>query len=464
MPLLNSMGALRNMTLYVTTTPMESDQWIAEFAGTSGDPQRFYCMPNSSGDVYITDGYLGVFKLASNGTKTYAKFFTLLDSTSLNCQPYVDSSGNLYVGGQWDTGRTSPVWSGSIPILIKYDSSGTILWQQGLSTTPALYSMSVLSIRTTSSGDLFVLTGYDQGTAPTPGTPGPNAVYVVFKIDPSTGAIINQRKVLKQATTATTELIIDSINSNVIVAGTDFSSPQAILIGYYDFTNTDSASVMLTQYSTSDLYSLNFGAGRTSNMATDGTYVYMIGNREISGITRTVYMKINKTTGAVSYSNALVINTASIALFGITMDNSGYIYVSGYSGGPFSGRVSITKIRCSDGAVVWSKMMGNDPYSENIGPVVWLDGYLYYCASQTSAGAGPPIHQACIKLKDDGSLPNGTYGTYWTFTSTTPTLVSYMPQTTGTTTGTNLNTTYSVYTPAGTTSNDSSGVTTYYIP
>lgn len=465
MPLINSMGMLRDMTATTSVTYLVKDQWISQFVDPTSSPEfRNFCVPADSGNVYMVDGdTLGLVKLNSNGTKVYSYTLSVPSpqSTTYECYPHIDASENIYVGGQWDTQRTFPTWAGNIPILIKYDSSGNILWQTGLDVAPVLFGSAVLDIETTSAGDLFVLTGMPNGYEPKPGSYGPDAAYVLFKLDPTTGAIINQRKVLKQATTSTTEMIVDTVNSKLILAGTDYST-LSLLIGYYDFTNTDTASTILYQKGTTEETEIYFSGQSNNNLVTDGTYVYAIAYRHISGITRSVYMKINKTTGAVSYSNAIVVGGNSLTLTGISIDTSGHIYISAGSAGPFSGRAVIAKLNTSDGTVVWAKTLGGDPYGESIGAPTWKAGYVYFNASVTSATS--VFHNACIKLYDDGSLPNGTYGTWWTFASTSPTLVSYMPTTTGTTTGTNSTTTYGTYAPSTTSAVDTDGVTVYYIP
>lgn len=443
MPLLNSMGIFRNMTAGVKVTHAVGDQWIAEFS--TFDDRKNLLGVGTTGDVYAIDyASYGIFKITAAGTKVYS-FYTSNRFSSGGRFVCMDSSDNVYVGGNDSTG-----WS----VIIKYNSSGTILWQKYYKNGT---SNEILSMVIAPTGDLFAITGNQSGNNPSFGS-GP---YIVLRIDNTTGAVINQRKVLKYATSAPSDLTIDNINNQLIITGTDYSGTNSSIInGYYNFTNTDTASSMTIQSSSTDSYNTFFGGQLVNNCVTDGSFIYMMGWRTISGITTSVVMKIDKVTGSVDYSNAIIISGNTTTITGITMDNSGYIYVNGYWAGP-SGYTYVAKIEASTGNVVWCKTIGSSITTEGIGNIVWNNGFLYFVATYYTY---PNNHVAIIKINSDGSLPDGTYGTYWSFTDVTPSLTAYIPETTGTTTGSNSTTSIASSTSSFTKTTDSTTISTTYIP
>lgn len=435
MPLLNTTGALKQQR-GTSVIPLPDNQWISQLNGVSFSIGEVAV--DSYGYTYVmTPGTQGITKVDPNGA-----LVSTFNTSSVNTYTivYVDTFGNMYASGNITS-------SGSKANIIKYDSAGNILWQKFFNL-----ALNVNAIQVSSSNDLFVLVSSGGGTG----------TYIVFKLDPSTGAIVNQRKLLKQATSGPSDLLIDNSNGNLIVAGTDYQTRSEILIGTYNFTNTDTASNMLYQSSTVDSYETFAGGANNQSIVTDGTYIYQVAYRVISGVTRSVFMKIDRSTGAVSYSNSIVISGNSLQLGGITIDNNGYIYVVGnYSVG--TGQTIITKINSSTGTIVWAKRFGNGTTSTNniiTGPT-WSRGSIYFTAQVTIYSPSIADYWAIIKLKDDGSVANGTYGGHWIITTPTTSLVSYMPQATGTTTGANSTTVNTVTTSALTKTTSSITSTTY---
>lgn len=99
---------------------------------------------DSSGNLYMCGRSNGgtkagwFAKFNTSGTKTLAIDFTVsnVDNLVANCIE-VDSSGNIYVGGYFN--QVSPGVTEDRAFLIKFDSSGAILWQRIFYTPSANY-------------------------------------------------------------------------------------------------------------------------------------------------------------------------------------------------------------------------------------------------------------------------------------------------------------------------------------
>jgi len=432
MPLMNSTGAFKQQKNFVTTVPIIGQQWIAQF--TTSATTVVYCQPVASGDTYILWDNK-VIKLNSDGNKTFANQYSVYVSPFCSCY---DSSNNLFVGGQIDG------WAG----VIKYDSSGNIVWQKQFGSV-----YSVISVQPGSSGDVLVMTG---DISPVNGFFGP---YVMWRIN-SSGTVINQRKLLKTSTTSLTSMYVDTTNSKLYVTGTDFTTPSRgqIITGTYGLTNNDAASQMVIQSSATDNYLTAATPYIEQTIVSDSTYLYQIGYRVISGTTRSVYMKINSSTGAISYSNSIVIGGVSCTINGITSDNANYIFVYGNISSSDTGNGFVSKIRMSDGVIIWTKRLGGG--NQYIWNMQYNGGFLYITTENVTGG----YKGACIKLNSDGSLPDGTYATSWVFATVSATTTSYNAGSTGTTTGSSSTTAYSSAAAANSVTTASVTVTTTNIP
>lgn len=432
MPLMNSTGAFKQQKNFVTTVPIIGQQWIAQY--TTSATNVIYNQPVASGDTYILWDN-NVIKLNSDGNKTFANQYSVYVNAFCSCY---DSSNNLFVGGQID---------GSAGV-IKYDSSGNIVWQKQFGTV-----YSVISVQAGASGDVFVLTG---DISPVNGFFGP---YVMWRIN-SSGTVINQRKLLKPTTTSVTNMYVDSTNSKLYVTGTDFTTPSRgqIITGTYGLTNNDTASQMVIQYSGTDSYLTAATSYIAQTIVSDSTYLYQVGYRVISGTTHSVYMKINSSTGAVSYSNSIVIGGVSCTINGITSDNANYIFVYGNISSSDTGSGFVSKIRMSDGVIIWTKKLGSG--NQYIWNMQYSGGFLYITTERVTGG----YRGAVIKLNSDGGLPDGTYGSNWVFATVAATATAYNPFYATTTTGSTSTTAYSSAAAANSVTTASITVTTTNIP
>jgi hypothetical protein len=199
--------------------------------------------------------------------------------------------------------------------------------------------------------------------------------------------------------------------------------------------------VILTQTTSTDSY-------RAGPIVSDGTYYYQIGTRVVSGILRSVFMRIDKTTGAISYSRELTANGKNPTLQGIAIDGSGYVYLTGFTAGS-GGYFYVGKFEANTGNNVWGKTISNPTYSiVSTNSLAWSNGYLYYGTRLTvNPGGVATYYYSYWKLRDNGSLPNGTWQTYFIVAATTTTSTAVNSSSTGTITDSPSTTTYANTTP-----------------
>jgi len=147
-------------------------QWTKQL-GTSSSEEGYGVTTDSSGNIYVTGYTLGdldgntnsgsrdiiLVKYTSSGTKQWTK---QLGSSSYD-EGYsvtTDSSDNIYVTGYTGGGLDGNTNLGSNDIiLVKYNSSGTKQWTKQLGTSSGDYGNNVT---TDSSGNIYV-TGYTGG-------------------------------------------------------------------------------------------------------------------------------------------------------------------------------------------------------------------------------------------------------------------------------------------------------------
>jgi hypothetical protein len=115
-----------------------------------------------------------------------------------------DNLGNVYV-----VGTTTSLGVGSQIVLLKYDSSGNLLFQRTVGGTQNSYGTGV---GVDSGGDVYV-TGYTYSLGPTPGI----SAVILLKYDPS-GNILFQTTWGGKQNDAATAIAID-IDGNVYVTG-----------------------------------------------------------------------------------------------------------------------------------------------------------------------------------------------------------------------------------------------------
>jgi hypothetical protein len=394
-----------------TTISIVASQFITSFINSDGD--RYLIPSTVSNNYYLpTNGTSSISKLNILGAVQYQYAASDGTSTAFN----VDGSENVYVGGY-------SVYSNTVQF-IKYNSNGTILWQAGFNSQAGYTVGSVVSIKTDSSNNVYVL--YN----------GSKCFLAKYN---SSGTLLSSKQLIYTGGTLTA-LCINESSNKFIVAST---YNNQIYNCVYALDTISDGILLYQQPNSSYQYSSDSGP---SNMVTNstGSILYQISNKFTisTGVTTSVITSINTSNGTMNYSKYITVNGYNIGLSGVAIDTGGYIYIIGYAADT-SGFVFIGKFVASTGAFVWGKTISNNSYFHNSGSIYWFNGYIYigYIFS------GGTSYNAHAKIKDDGSLVNGIYGIY-TFTSVTATLTDFNSVTVGNTSYSSVAVSLATTTPA----------------
>ena len=183
-------------------------------------PVEYEVVLDSSGNVYVSGSveenypvkdYLDLFllKLNSSGVLQWSRFLRTSNDNQTAYKLDVDSSDNIYVAG---LGRP-----GTIGIIAKYSSSGTLVWQKGISNLFGIYGLIV-------RGSNFYVTGETSG-------PSSRKVFVA-KLDLD-GSIVWQKSIGDIDTDSEwgTDIAVDS-QGNVFISGFDIGSDKTIFLKF----------------------------------------------------------------------------------------------------------------------------------------------------------------------------------------------------------------------------------------
>jgi hypothetical protein len=333
-------------------------QWTKQL-GTSSNEWGNGVTTDSSGNIYVT-GYTGggldgntnsgkedifLIKYNSSGTKQWTQQLgtTLWDDGR---GVTTDSSGNIFVTGKTEGGldgnTSGDVFPGSGDIfLVKYDSSGTKQWTQQLGTTSSDYGFGVT---TDSSGNIYV-TGFTYGDLDGNTSSGSGDIFLV-KYDSS-----GTKQWTKQLGTSSLDVGIDvTIDSSGNIYVTGFTGG-----GLDGNTSSGKEDIILVKYNSS------------------GTKQW---TKQLG-------------TSSLDEGND------------ITIDSSGNIYVTGYTGGGLDGNTSSGKNDIflikynSSGTKQWTKQLGTSTFEEGSGVTTDPSGNIYVTGGtlggldgNTSSGSG----------------------------------------------------------------------------
>ena len=399
-------------TLTSTTTIIPVAYWIATLGG-SGEDQGYDIAVDSGGNVYITGltdsqgagSYdMMVAKYDTSGTIQWQRRLGGAGS-DVGRGIAVDSSGNVYVGGY-----TASQGAGSFDFLItKYDTSGTIQWQRSLGGGSTDYGY---GIAVDSSGNVYV-----AGQTASQGA-GSND-FLITKYNTS-GTIQWQRSLGGAGSEIGYGIAVDS-SGNVYITGLTASQ------------GAGSVDVLIAKYDTSGTIQWQRSLGGTSSEEGNGIAVDSSGNVYITGYTnsqgagdRDVLITKYNTSGTIQWQRSLGGASFDVGV-SIAVDIGGNVYVTGYEGSQSAGLgdVLIAKYNTS-GTIQWQRSLGGSSNDRGYGIAVDGSGNVYVTGYTSSQGAGS-LDILIAKLPANGGL-TGTYGslTYaaTTLTSATTTLTS----------------------------------------
>lgn len=296
---------------------------------------------DTSNNVYVggfsyAGGY-GVFQLSkynSSGTLQWQK--RLGPASSLEASGYsiaLDSSGNIYIGGRYYAGGNYDF------LLAKYNSSGVVQWQQEYQSSSG-YDEYCTGIAVDSSGNVF-MTGYTNASA--------SWDMLLIKYNTS-GTLLWQRKIGNGASDIANAVAVDSSGSAYICGYSNDTGANGIQVIKYDSSGTLQWQRVLTDgqaqgngifvdssnniyacgtsryFGSDDMYVVKYNTsgtiqwqrriGNNTNseqgrgVTVDATgNVYIVGAAQVSGVWNLMYAKIpangsktgTYTVGGVSY-------------------------------------------------------------------------------------------------------------------------------------------------------------------
>jgi len=324
--------------------------WTSQI-GTSSDDKANGVAVDTSGNVYVT-GYTGsgldgntsaggtdivLIKYDTSGNKIWTKQIGTSSDDKANGVA-VDTSGNVYVTGCTGSGLDGNTSAGEDDIfLIKYDTSGNKIWTRQIGTSVNDYAYAVA---VDTSGNVYV-------TGCTPGGLDGNtfagaADIVLIKYDTS-GAKIWTRQIGTNSNDGAYGVAVDT-SGNVYVTGyTGGGLDGNTSAGYYD--------IFLIKYDSNGEKIWTRQIGTNSNDGAYGVAVDASGNVYVTGYT---YGGLDGNTSAGYYdiflikydSNGVRIWTRQIGTssyddaYAVAVDTSGNVYVTGVTGGGLDGNTS----------------------------------------------------------------------------------------------------------------------------
>ena len=286
-----------------------------------------------------------------------------------------DSSGNIYIVGTTNLGS-----GGNDTFIMKFDSSGAIVWQRAFGNSG---SGDIGQSITITSADAIYICGY-SGAA----TLG----MFVAKYDTS-GNLLAQIRPTSGASTSYIPMCIDVNNStgDVYITGQYVNSTGII---YGSIIRIDSGLTTLLQSriwgtATAGLNPYNFAIKVEQST---GNF-YTCGIRQ-TGTAISVAKFASDTT--LSWSFTYNIGAAS----NLAIDSTGNIYVSGYAG--TSSSLPFLMKMNSSGSVIWTRRLtGISSYGYSLG-IDSSDNIVMFCGSGNNASL--PYSQYLVKFDSLGNL------------------------------------------------------------
>jgi uncharacterized delta-60 repeat protein len=314
---------------YETSSGFHTDTW----SGTkvlSTQSQGYGVTVDSSNNIYVTgdtSGGIILVKYNSSGTKQWTQQLGTI-STDLSRGVTVDSSGNIYVSGMTYGALDNNTSSGSSDIfLVKYNSSGTYQWTQQLGTSNREFTYGM----TIDSSDNIYITGMTEGN-------------------------------LVSTNSGNGDIFLVKYNSS----GTRQWTQQ--LGGYYE----------------------EYGYGVKVD-SSDNVYVTGFTSNDLDGNTNSgvsdIFLAKYYDNGTKQWTKLLGSTDSDIG-YGVTVDSSDNVYVTGHVVGDIDGQsgtgdrdILLVKYN-SGGTKIWTRLIGlyNDDYGYGVSvdssDNIYVTGYL----------------------------------------------------------------------------------------
>jgi hypothetical protein len=309
--------------------------------------------------------------ISSGGPFWIGSFYRPSGSTSGVGDIVIDSFGNSYfVSNDNYVGNQNN-------ILIKCNSLGQIQWQRNLSYSTSLGEPCGISVD--SSGNVYV------------GTYIASSAMVVIKYNSS--GILQWQRTLGGVTLSALSMKGDSSGNVYITA--DNVGLSATYIAKYNSSGT-------LQWQQS-IGAVNFsGSSRSAAIDSSGN-LYLCGFANFASPSRQVFFAKFNSSGALQWQKIFGGSGVNMG-FGITVDNSGNVYITGNtnSSGAGSYDLFIAKYN-STPTLQWQRTLGGINVDGGAGVVTDNSGNVYVCGTTASTGAGSG-DALIVKYNSSGAL------------------------------------------------------------
>ena len=379
--------------------PAVQNYWYALLNGTSNNSEVGYGIDtDSSDDVYVTglsastDGNGQDFLVAKYNPSGVLQWQRTIGGTSSDSGwgIAVDSSDNFYVSGQ-----TSSSGAGNIDVLlIKYNASGTVLWQRtlGHANNDRAKSVAVDSL------DNVYVTGDTTVTG--------NTEIFIAKYN-SSGSIIWQR------TLGGTD---GSGNNNtfpheIAIDGSD----NVYVFGYTNvFGGSGNEDFLVAKYNSAGVLQWQRILGDTDQDEAYGGAVDSSGNAYIcgyksSGSTNGMIVAKYDTSGNIRWQRELATTNKSTLGYAVTVDDSGNVYAGGHTEAApsYTNHGFLIAKYNTSGEIQWQRTFGSNTFERLEAITTDKFGNIYATGLSNSGDNAVLV----LKLPADGSLTN-TYGSF----------------------------------------------------
>jgi uncharacterized delta-60 repeat protein len=411
------------VTLPVTIEDgLTGDYWIVSIGGEGSDVLSGVAV-DGSGNIFTCgisssfgDGTNDIIliKQNSSGTVLWGRRIGIVGLTDTGYSVAVDSAGNPHIAGISSSGGAGA----ADMLVVKYNTNGTLLWQRALG---GVGTDNGHAIAVDSSGNVYV-----TGTTLNQGAGGSDVLIAKYN---SSGTLLWQRALGGSSNDIGRGIAVDS-------------SGNAYVLGSTNSQGAGGADILIVKYNTSGTLQWQRTLGGVSSdngngIAVDSSgNVYITGNTASSGegLADAVVAKYN-TTGTLLWQRTIG-GTGNENGFGIAVDGLGDAYILGTTNSQAVGSADFLVAKFSTtGDLIWQRALGTTSTdSSDFGGCIAITGSKIIIAGDN----GSPTTALVIALPIDGS-GTGTFGD-WTYQDTT--LVSSPSSlTSNTSTLTGINTT-----------------------
>jgi uncharacterized delta-60 repeat protein len=373
----------------LTPVTLSLNHWIATLDTLNQRDIGYGIAVDTTGNVYVTGlanltaAYVFIAKYNTSGVIQWQRSLDVASNTDMGRGIAVDSSGNVYVTGQANGASTV-----SYVFIAKYDTTGVIQWQVILDTV--MVSELGYGIAADGSGNVYVTGQIDGGSA----------TYLFIAKYNTSGVIQWQRKLDTASQTDIGFGIAVDGSGNVYVTGQSNTTAAS----YAFIVKYNTSGVIQWQRSLDTATVADIGYGIAADSAGN---VYVTGQ---ANTTTNAYAFIAKydTSGVIQWQRKLDTTSSLDVGYGIAVDGSGNVYVTGQANGASTVSYAFIAKYDTTGVIQWQRKLDIAPVADvGYGIAVDGSGNVYVTGAINNVGA-TTANIVIAKLLADGSILPGT--------------------------------------------------------